>query len=215
MGAGIGQALWQRQLSAGLAKMGIQLDSNQQQKLLDYLSLLVKWNKTYNLTAVRDPVEMVSRQLLDSLSILSLLSGRELLDLGSGPGLPGVPLAIARSDINFTLLDANGKKCRFIAQAKIELQLDNVQVKCARVEKFVPENPFDMVLSRAFASLSEMLELSAHLVAADGCLLAMKGAVHQEEIDAAVGKSIGVKIHALKVPGTIGQRHAIVCRASV
>ncbi|HXK55576.1 MAG: 16S rRNA (guanine(527)-N(7))-methyltransferase RsmG [Gammaproteobacteria bacterium] len=196
-------------------RMDLSLDAEQQQKLLDYLSLLDKWNRTYNLTAVRDPAEMVSRQLLDSLSILPLLSGREIADVGTGPGLPGIPLAVARPELRFTLLDSNGKKCRFVQQAKIELRLHNLTVVRSRVEQFVPDNHFDMVLSRAFASLPDMLELSAHLLASDGCMLAMKGALHQEEIDAAAKKCSGIMIHTLKVPDTKGERHAIVFRKVV
>ncbi|MCP4284405.1 MAG: 16S rRNA (guanine(527)-N(7))-methyltransferase RsmG [Gammaproteobacteria bacterium] len=193
--------------------MDLLLNAQQQERLLDYLSLLNRWNKIYNLTAVRDPNEVVSRQLLDSLSILPLLSGHDILDVGTGPGLPGIPLAIARPDLCLTLLDSNSKKSRFVVQAKIELQLGNLTVARGRVEKFAPDTLFDMVLSRAFASLPDMLALSSHLVAAGGCVLAMKGAVHQEEIDAAVEKSMAVEIYALKVPGTIGQRHAVVCRS--
>lgn len=192
--------------------MDLALDSEQQQKLLDYLSLLDKWNRTYNLTGVRDPAEMVSRQLLDSLSILPLLNGREIVDVGSGPGLPGIPLAVARPELRFTLLDSNSKKCRFVEQAKIELRLPNLTVVRSRVEQFEPDNLFDTVLSRAFASLPEMLELSAHLVASDGCILAMKGALHQQEIETAAKKWGGIRIHTLEVPDTIAERHAIVFR---
>jgi len=212
MGIDPGKEHWSAQLSGGLLRMDLPLNAEQQHKLLDYLLLLDKWNKTYNLTAVRDPAEMVPRQLLDSLSILPLLSGRNIVDVGTGAGLPGVPLAVARPDLHFTLLDSNGKKCRFVEQAKIELQLENLNVINSRVEKFAPCMLFDMVLSRAFASLPDMLDCSMHLVAAGGSLLAMKGAIHQQEIDAAEKRSTEVEIHRLKVPGTIGQRHAIVCR---
>lgn len=207
----MGNGLWSDQLSGGLKQMELVLDPEQQNKLLDYLSLLIKWNKTYNLTAVRNPAEMVSRHLLDSLSILPFLRGREILDVGTGPGLPGIPLAVARPDLRFTLLDSNGKKSRFVEQAKIELRLHNLTVVRCRVEKFVPDTPFDMVLSRAFASLPEMLDLASHLVAVDGCLLAMKGTLNKEEINAAFAGCTEVSIHTLKVPGTVGQRHAVVC----
>ena len=207
----MGCGVWSEQLSAGLQQMDLVLDPQQQHKLLEYLSLLDKWNKTYNLTAVRNPAEMVPRQLLDSLSILPLLRGREILDVGTGPGLPGIPLAVARPDLHFTLLDSNGKKSRFVAQAKIELRLLNLTVIRCRVEQFAPAILFDTVLSRAFASLREMLDLASHLVAANGCLLAMKGTLNQAEIDAAVASCRGMRIHTLTVPGTLGQRHAIVC----
>lgn len=194
--------------------MELTLDEVQQRKLLLYLSLLEKWNKMYNLTAVRNPQEMVSRQLLDSLSILPLLCGRTMIDVGSGPGLPGIPLAVARPDISCTLLDSNAKKCRFIEQVKIEAGLPNILVMRSRVEEFRPAIRFDMVLSRAFASLPKMLELSSHLVSEGGSLLAMKGAPQKEEIEAAEVRCKSVVIHPLKVAGTFGQRHAVVCRFS-
>ena len=208
------QEYWSKQLSSGLTQMELTLSSEQQRKLLDYLLLLEKWNKSYNLTAIRDPANMVSRQLLDSLSVLPLLHGRRILDVGTGPGLPGVPLAVARPDLGFTLLDSNGKKCRFIEQAKIELKLNNLMVVRGRVERYVPATPFDTVLSRAFASLPEMLNLSSHLVASDGYVLAMKGALHQAELDAATERCAGLEIHSLKVPDTIGERHVILCRSN-
>ena len=208
------QEYWSKQLSSGLTQMELTLSSEQQRKLLDYLLLLEKWNKSYNLTAIRDPANMVSRQLLDSLSVLPLLHGRRILDVGTGPGLPGVPLAVARPDLGFTLLDSNGKKCRFIEQAKIELKLNNLMVVRGRVERYAPATPFDTVLSRAFASLPEMLNLSSHLVASHGYVLAMKGALHQAELDAATERCAGLEIHSLKVPDTTGERHVILCRSN-
>lgn len=203
---------WATQLSDGLHWMQLTLHEAQRAKLLNYLSLLQKWNKIYNLTAVRNPQEMVSRQLLDSLSILPLLRGRNIIDVGTGPGLPGIPLAIASPDISFTLLDSNGKKCRFVEQAIIETGLPNVLVVRGRVEEFRPATRFDMVLCRAFASLPKILDLTSHLFGKGGCLLAMKGALHKEEITAAEARCKSVKIFPLKLAGTVGQRHAVVCR---
>ena len=207
-------AHWHDQLTSGLQQMGLQLDTVQQRSLLDYLLLLSKWNNAFNLTAVRDPSEMVSRQLLDSLSILPLLSGSTLLDVGTGAGLPGVPLAIARPDISFTLLDSNGKKCRFVEQAKIELCLENVRVERCRIEQFLPAERFEMVVSRAFAALPEMLDLCSHLISKKGCLLAMKGALHSEEMKAIAGRCAELKVHRLNVAACAAQRHAVVCRFS-
>ncbi|MET0093851.1 MAG: 16S rRNA (guanine(527)-N(7))-methyltransferase RsmG, partial [Sedimenticola sp.] len=166
---------WEKQLTDGLRRMDIDLSEQQQGLLLDYLALLLKWNNAFNLTAVRDPAEMVARQLLDSLSILDMVRGPRVLDVGTGPGLPGIPLAIALPDAHFTLLDSNGKKTRFVQQAKTALGLSNVEVVNGRVESFRPDIPFDTVTSRAFAALPKMVELTRHLVAGGGQLLAMKG----------------------------------------
>ena len=159
---------WEQQLSQGLAEMKLAATAHQQRQLLDYLALLEKWNRTFNLTAVRDPAIVVSRQLLDSLSIQDLLRGEHVLDVGSGAGLPGIPLAIMNPERAFTLLDTNGKKTRFLRQAKLELRLDNVQVEQVRVEQYHPPRLFDTITSRAFASLPDMVELTRHLLAPGG-----------------------------------------------
>ncbi|MES9870088.1 MAG: 16S rRNA (guanine(527)-N(7))-methyltransferase RsmG [Sedimenticola sp.] len=203
---------WEKQLADGLHRMGVDLSNQQQGLLLDYLALLLKWNNAFNLTAVRDPAEMVARQLLDSLSILDMVRGPRVLDVGTGPGLPGIPLAIALSDANFTLLDSNGKKTRFVQQAKTALGLSNVEVVNGRVESFRPENPFDTVTSRAFAALPKMAQLTAHLLAGDGQLLAMKGTIPQDEIAQVEREGHRVQVIELKVPDTEGERHAILLR---
>ncbi len=202
---------WPTQLRDGLAEMGISATPNQQRLLLDYLALLEKWNKAFNLTAVRDPRKMVSRQLLDSLSILHLLQGERILDVGSGAGLPGIPLSILAPGRSFMLLDTNSKKTRFLRQAKLELGLDNVEIEQARVEGYHPSRPFDVITSRAFASLPDMLALTRHLLAPGGCWLAMKGTIPQAELEA-LGKAYRVEIQALEVPGESGQRHVILIR---
>jgi len=204
------ERLWEQQLEQGLQEMAIVLSAGQQQQLLGYLTLLQKWNRRFNLTAVRDPGEMVSRQLLDSLSILKLLRGSRVLDVGSGPGLPGIPLALALPEVHFTLLDSNGKKTRFVEQARMELGLGNVSVVRSRVELFQPPAPFDTITSRAFASLRKMVELTSHLLVDGGCYLAMKGAVPRDEIKAMEEMGGQLTIRSLAVPGTQGERHAVL-----
>ncbi len=201
-------ASWAEQLAQGLQTMGLEAGAQQQQQMLDYLTLLQKWNRTFNLTAIRDPEAMVSRQLLDSLSIHSLLRGNRVLDVGSGAGLPGIPLAIMNPARAFTLLDSNSKKTRFLNQSRLELGLDNVQVEQARVEACRPEQLFDTITSRAFASLPDMLRLTRHLLAPGGCWLAMKGVVPEDELSALDG--FQHEIHPFAVPGEAGERHGIV-----
>ncbi len=205
---------WAEQLEQGLAEMGISATPDQQRLLLDYLALLEKWNRAFNLTAVRDPRKMVSRQLLDSLSIHHLLKGERILDVGSGAGLPGIPLSILEPGRSFTLLDTNSKKTRFLRQAKLELQLGNVEIEQARVERFHPSPLFHVITSRAFASLPDMLKLTRHLLAPGGCWLAMKGMIPLAELES-LGEEYRVEIQPLQVPGESGQRHGILIRPAV
>ncbi|WP_456379328.1 16S rRNA (guanine(527)-N(7))-methyltransferase RsmG [Thiolapillus sp.] len=200
---------WKQQLGRGLAEMELTASSQQQRLLLDYLVLLEKWNQTFNLTAVRDPAKMVSRQLLDSLSIHSLLQGDAVLDVGSGAGLPGIPLAIMNPSRSFTLLDSNSKKTRFLRQVKLELGLDNIQVEQARVEHFQPQPAYDTITSRAFAALPDMLRITRHLLAPGGCWLAMKGTVPDDELKA-LEPEFRYEIYPLAVPGETGKRHGIL-----
>jgi len=200
---------WEEQLCSGLVEMKLSAGPQQQRRLLDYLALLEKWNKAFNLTAVRDPGKMVSRQLLDSLSIRAFLKGERVLDVGSGAGLPGIPLSILNPGRSFTLLDTNSKKTRFLRQAKLELQLDNIDIVQARVEQFRPVQGFDVITSRAFASLPDMLALTRHLLAPGGYWLAMKGAVPMDELESLSG-DYSHEIHVLQVPAEEGLRHAIL-----
>lgn len=200
---------WAAQLAQGLQSMGLAADQNQQQQMLDYLALLQKWNRTFNLTAIRDPDIMVSRQLLDSLSIHSLLRGDTVLDVGSGAGLPGIPLAIMNPARAFTLLDTNSKKTRFLKQAKLELELGNVRVEKARVEQFQPRQRYDTITSRAFAALPDMLQLTRHLRAPGGSWLAMKAGVPEDELNA-LEQEFSCEVHRLAVPGAVGERHGIL-----
>ncbi len=194
-----------------MRSMGLRLEAAQQRRLLDYLALLYKWNRAFNLTAVRDPARAVSRQLLDSLSILPLVEGPRVVDLGSGAGLPGIPLAIARPGWHFALVDANLKKSRFLRQARMELALENVEVVRQRAEHFRPATPFRSITSRAFASLGEMLAVSRHLLEPGGRWVAMKGRLPREEL-AALPAELTTEVVPLRVPGEPAARHAVVIR---
>ena len=203
---------WPQQLSTGLVAMEITLTDGQQQKMLTWLALLQKWNSAFNLTAIRDPHEMVGRQLLDSLSILRLVEGPRILDVGTGPGLPGIPLAIARPDIQFTLIDSNRKKSRFLTQSKLELKLTNVEVQWGRVEEYRPKNLFNTIISRAFASLEKTVKLSSHLIPNEGIVVAMKGLLPRNEIAAVEQMRRVIKTVQLHVPQINGERHAVIIR---
>jgi 16S rRNA (guanine527-N7)-methyltransferase len=196
------------QLAAGIAEMGLAVDAAAQEKLLQYIALLQKWNKVYNLTAVRDPQEMITLHLLDSLSVLPHVRGKHLLDVGSGGGLPGIVLAICKPELSVTTIDAVQKKAIFMRQVKAELGLDNLQVIHARVEAFQPQQKFDEIISRAFSEVGLFVQLTRHLLAKNGRWLAMKGVVPQQEFD-----NSGIsptEVHVLKVAGLSAERHLIV-----
>lgn len=206
---------WQKQLDTGLAQMGLDLPSGVRQQLLDYLALLVKWNRAFNLTAIRDPGEMVSRQLLDSLSILPLIQGNHLLDVGTGAGLPGIPLSLANQQLEATLVDSNGKKTRFVQQAIAELGLlGRTRVEQARIEQCPADRLYDTITCRAFADLPKIWKLAGHLLAPGGLLLAMKGQLPVEEMRQLEHQGLQVSSQALQVPGCDGERHAVLVRAS-
>jgi len=187
-------------LKAGAHALGLDLDDQQLQRLLAYLDLLAKWNRAYNLTAIRDREQMISRHLFDSLSVLPHLHPGTLLDVGSGAGLPGIPLALADPRRSITVLDSNGKKTRFLEHVKLELDLEQVTVVRARVEEYLPVNPCATVISRAFASLDAMITSCRHLVAEHGELIAMKGQYPQHEVDALGDMGWSVSAQELKVP---------------
>ena len=198
------------QLTQGLTALGIDLPAATQQKLLAYLALLQKWNKTFALTALRDPSIAVSHHLLDSLAILPYLTFESLLDVGSGGGQPGIPLAIVRPDLRITLLDSNSKKTAFLQQAAIELGLTNIAVHCGRVEQYQPRSKFAAIVSRAFSELADFVTLSHQLLAPGGRWLAMKGVWPHEEI-ARLPKDVSVEsVHRLEVPGVEGERHLVI-----
>jgi 16S rRNA (guanine527-N7)-methyltransferase len=201
----------QTTLDTGLARLGLDLPAVARQKLLDYVALIGKWNQVHNLTAIREPVKMVTHHLLDSLALLTVIDGpaKRLVDVGSGAGLPGIPLAIARPDWSVTLLDSNHKKGVFLQQAVSELGLSNVTVVVDRVEAFRPEGGFDYVVSRAFSDLPEFAELSRHLRGPGGTLLAMKGVYPYEEV-LQLSPEIGtVEVIRLEVPGVDAERHLV------
>ena len=203
------------ELSTGARQLGVALTESQHQQLLGYLALLIKWNKAYNLTAVRDPDEMVSRHLLDSLSVISFIENGRWLDVGSGGGMPGVPLAIMFPERRFTLLDSNGKKTRFLTQVKLELKLANLEVIHSRVEEFRPPVPFSGICSRAFSSLQDFSDWTRHLGNGDTHWLAMKGVQPDDELQALPADFRLQSCDVLKVPGCQGQRHLLILRRSV
>lgn len=200
-------------LKTGLKKLNIELSDDKIELLLAYHALLVKWNKAYNLTAVRDPEEMIRRHLLDSLSILPHITGDRILDVGTGPGLPGIPLAICFPEKDLTLLDSNGKKTRFLTQAKIEMKLDNMTPVQSRIESFETE-PFDAITSRAFATLKDMVDGSIHLLKDEGYFYAMKGLYPTEEIGELDNRTTVVDCFALHVPGEEAERHLVKIQKS-
>ena len=202
------------ELARGAAQLGVPLSALQQEQLLAYLALLIKWNKAYNLTAVRNPDEMVSRHLLDSLSVVPYVDerGDRWLDVGSGGGMPGVPLAILFPERRFTLLDSNGKKTRFLTQVKLELKLANLEVIHSRVEDYQPAEPFDGITSRAFSSLEDFAEWTRHLSGPHTQWLAMKGIHPKDELQALPADFQLQACEVLKVPGCQGQRHLLILR---
>jgi len=202
-------------LEAGMQQMEVEYSSEQRDMLLAYLQLLMTWNKAYNLTAIRDPGEMIRLHLLDSLAVLPHISGKRLIDVGTGAGLPGIPLAIMCPERDFTLLDSNGKKTRFLFQARCDLGLSNLKEINSRVENHRPEVPYDAVLSRAFTSVADMVNKCSHLLSPEGLFLAMKGKFPQSELSE-VGKDYKVNAsHTLQVPGVDGERHLIVISRDV
>jgi len=198
-------------LRAGIAALALDLPGEAEMKLRRYLEMLSKWNRTYNLTAVRDGAEMVSVHLLDSLAVAPYLGTiGSLADVGSGAGLPGIPLALVRPELRVTLIESNHKKASFLQQAKIELGLDNVSIHCGRVEQATGLSPFDAVISRAFSDLAEFARLAGHLLAPGGRLLAMKGILPQDEINRLPDGWRLAQALPLAVPGLAAQRHLIV-----
>lgn len=201
------------QLDHGLATLQLELDSAARTKLIDYLSLLIKWNRIYNLTAVREPGRMVSLHLLDSLVVLAHLPETgNLLDVGTGGGLPGIPLAIARPTLNLTLLDSLQKKTTFVRQAVSELRLENAGVVCERVEQYQPPERFQYIISRAFSALADFALMAEHLLAPGGTLFAMKGLNPHDEIASLPNTFAVTKIIELNVPQVEGGRHLILLK---
>ena len=201
-------------LQRGVGELALALPAGATDKLLAYLELLAKWNRTYNLTAIRDPLQAVSHHLLDSLVVLRELSGHAgaLVDIGSGAGLPGIPLAIAEPARRVTLNDANEKKAAFLRQAVIELGLRNADVHVGRVETWRPAERFAVVISRGFASLVKFLAACRHLAAPAGVLAAMKGAYPAAELDEVSSDCDCSEVRRLRVPLLDAERHLVLCR---
>lgn len=200
---------YKKRLAAGAKGLKLDLSDEQLERLLAYHDLLVKWNRAYNLTSVREPGEMIERHLIDSLSVLPALDDTELLDVGTGPGLPGMIIALLKPELPVWLLDSNGKKTRFLNQVRMTLGVENVTVVHHRLESWQPEHKFAQITSRAFATLSDMVSHSRHLLADRGRFIAMKGQYPDDEI-AQLPRDIKIiAVTELKVPGTTGARHLV------
>lgn len=201
--------LLQHDIQQGCTVLQIDLTDTAAEKLSGFIGLLGKWNRVYNLTAVRDPQAMVVRHILDSLVVLPFLTDGSLLDVGTGAGLPGLPIAIARPELPVSLLDASAKKLRFVRQAVFELGLDNVEVVQSRMQEYQPARSFDMVISRAVANLSELYRQTARLVRPGGRILFMKGCLLAEEIQELEAGRETLHIERLKIPGSKAERHLL------
>jgi len=199
----------QTQLEQALAQLELTLSDEQVAKLMQYLELLQKWNKVYNLTAIRDPQEMLVKHIFDSLAVVSHIEAERIIDVGTGGGLPGIPLAICRPEMQVHLLDSNSKKTRFLIQAKAELKLENVQVLHQRVESYQPEPPYDGVISRAFASLEDMLTWTHNLLPINGTWWAMKAQKEVDELDRLPGYAQIDRVIDLQVPQLNADRRLI------
>ncbi len=197
-------------LAQGLAELGLRVPAATQRKLLDYVALIAKWNRVYNLTAIRESTKVVSDHLLDCLAVVPYLDARTILDVGSGAGLPGIPLALMWPQARVILLDSNHKKAAFLRQATIELGLSNTEVVCERVETWQPQREFELVISRAVSDLSEFLTLAGRLCAADGTVAAMKGLYPHEELAQLPDAFKLRSVVALQVPGMRAERHLVL-----
>ena len=206
---------WRNLINKGSKSLLIPLSENQLNILVSYIEQLVKWNKAYNLTAIRDPLEMIKLHLFDSLAILDSLSkldGQRFIDIGTGAGLPGMVLAIIWPHKTVHLLDTNGKKARFLTHFKHLHQLDNIEVVNQRCETYSPDLNYDIVLSRAFASITDMLEGCQHLVTEEGVFVAMKGTYPQQEVDAIPANYSLLNCQTLQVPGVDAERHLLTIK---
>lgn len=190
-------------LVAGITSLNLKVTDDQIDRLTGFIKLIEKWNKAYNLTAIRDREEMARLHILDSLAIIPHIEGKRIIDIGTGAGLPGIPLAICLPEIGFTLLDSNAKKTRFVQQAVLELKLKNVEVLHSRVESYHPEKAYDAVLTRAFAGLPDIVKLTAHLLVKGGVLLAMKGQNMDVELAQVAAKK---SVISISVPGADVER---------
>lgn len=202
-----------QRLAQLIAQTDLQVTDRQLEQLVGYVALLHKWNKAYNLTSVRDPDEMLVKHILDSIVVGTHLVGERFIDVGTGPGLPGIPLAIMHPEKDFTLLDSLGKRIRFIRQVIHELAITNVTPIQSRVEEFQPELGFDAVLSRAFASMTDMVSWCHHLPAEHGCFMALKGQFNQQEVTELPDWCSVTEVKSLQVPELEGERHLVILTA--
>lgn len=203
------------QLANGIAVLGFPLPDETQLQLLQYLALISKWSRVHNLTSVREPEIMLTRHLLDSLAVLPYIAGPHIIDVGSGAGLPGIPLALAHPDWQVVLLESNHKKTVFLQQVRIELKLNNVEVVCERVENFCPTDGFNTVISRAFSDLTDFVKLAGHLCAEgniSGRLVAMKGVYPHEELAQIPPPFMIEKVLSVAVPGLEAERHLVMIK---
>lgn len=200
-------------LVAGATRLGVELSARARTQMADFVALLLRWNRVYNLTAIDDPADIVTRHLLDSLAVFPWLQGGRALDVGSGAGFPGIPLAIARPDMPFTLLDSREKRVRFLRQAVAELGLKHVEVVLARVEQYRDVPPFDVVLARAFSALADLLQGIGPLCAPGGVVLALKGVYPAEELADPALASYAAEVARLQVPGLGAERHVVCLRS--
>jgi 16S rRNA (guanine527-N7)-methyltransferase len=207
---GPAQAEWGGRLEKGITELGLSLGREQRNKLLQHLALLEKWNQVYSLTAIRDGEKAVSGHLLDSLAVSPYVTGTRVLDVGSGAGFPGIPIAVARPDIQVVLLDSSHKKAAFLRQAVAELQLKNTAVICERVESWQAAEKFDWIISRALADIAEFIALTQHLLAPSGVFAAMKGVYPFEEIERLPADFRLRRVHAVAVPGLGAERHLVL-----
>lgn len=202
-------------LAQGVADLSLDIPAQAQQKLLEYLALIAKWNQVYNLTAVRETEKMLTHHLLDCLAVApQIFDARNIADIGSGAGLPGIPLALVLPQSRVTLLEANHKKAAFLRQAAIELKLPNVEVVCERAETWQPQHKFDVVISRAFSGLPEFLKAGGRLCAEDGVIVAMKGVYPYEEIARLPSGYKLREVIPLTVPGLEAERHLVLVQPS-
>jgi 16S rRNA (guanine527-N7)-methyltransferase len=197
-------------LARGIDELNLDISDDAFDRMLAFVNLMIKWNRVYNLTSVRDPEQIIRRHILDSLVVIPYLRGTQILDVGSGGGLPGIPLSLACPDRQFTLLDSNGKKTRFLTQARAELELANVDIAKARIEQYRPKQGFDTIISRAFSSVGEMAANTVHLCADGGRILAMKGIYPVAEMESLPESVEFIESVPLQVPGLEAERHLII-----